>query len=208
MIEMDREILKGLTILMIIILIASSLTVLTPVSTASEPDYSYEMELPDDGSNDTGEVYSITRRNSSLDGYISIEAYVDEAEIYVELENVEKVTLYFNETDVDLEKYVGIIPASIDIIITSDGEELDGEFHGVPDPDNVDVSTAWIDYTYEDDVFSWEGLETSTTTITLSWDGFVDTIINIIVFVWMMSFLIFILKLVSGTMTKLVRETT
>jgi len=205
---MDKEKLKGLTVVMIIILVASSLTVLTPVSTASEPDYSYEMELPSDGSNDNGDVYSITRRNSSLDGYISIEAYVDEAEIYVELENVEKVTLYFNETDVDLEKYVGMIPNSIDIIITSDGEELDGEFHGVPDPDNVDVSTAWIDYTYEDDVFSWEGLETSTTTITLSWNGMIDTMMSLIMFVWVMSFLIFILKFVTGVMGKLVKKTT
>ena len=66
---MDKGKLKGLSVLMIIILIASSLTVLTPVSTASEPDYSYEMELPDDGSNDTGDVYSITRRDENNEGY-------------------------------------------------------------------------------------------------------------------------------------------
>lgn len=161
------------------------------------------MELPADGSNDTGDLYKITRRDTSQTGNISIEAYTDTAEVYITLENIEKITLYFNETDVDLEKYTSWVGGDIDIIIDNDGSELDGEFHGVPDPDKVGVETSWIDYSYNDGVFSFNGLETSTTTITLSYDGWVSSLWGAIMVAWAATFLVFILKLIYGIFSKI-----
>lgn len=189
---------KTLSLLTAAVLLLSLLPLGTTTASASDPDYSYEMDLPADGSNDTDGVYKVERRDTGKSGYISIEAYMSDREVYVTLENVDKVTLYFNETDIDVEKYVGMLGGDIDIIIDNDGSTLAGEFHGVPDPEKAEVSTSWVDHSYSDGVFSFTGLETSTTTITLSFspDALVNTVIDIVIFVWYMSFLIFILQFV------------
>lgn len=182
------------------LLIIGSFSIITTDVRAAEPDHSFEDTLPADGSKDTGDYYRVERRNDSKEAYIKGEAFMDEKEVHIELENVRKVYIYFNETDIDLEKYLPYINAfgaDIDIIISSDGDKLSGEFHGVPEPDKVDVETDWLDHTHEGDVFTFTDLETSTTTISFSYDGdIIDMMWTLTMFVWTMGFVLMIYKLV------------
>jgi len=195
---MRRKILSFLFIFCLVLTVISlGITVNTK---AAEPDHSFEDTLPADGSKDTGDYYRVERRNDSKEAYIKGEAYMDEKEVHIELENVRKVYIYFNETDIDLEKYLPYINAfgaDIDIIISSDGDKLSGEFHGVPEPDKVDVETDWLDHTHEGDVFTFTDLETSTTTISFSYDGdMISMMWTLTIFVWTMGFVLMIYKLV------------
>ncbi len=158
----------------IMMLFIAAVLFTSAVVAETEPDYTFEEELPADGSNDTAEEYEIIREDETNDGYIKVEAYVDAREVHIELENIQEIKVYFDEMGLNLEDYktqLRMVSTDIDIIITSDTDTLDGEFHGVPEPSEVNVDTNWLDSEYEDGVFSFEGLETSTTTITFSYNG-------------------------------------
>lgn len=191
---------KILSFLFIFSLVLAGISLGITVNTRAEPDHSFEDTLPADGSKDTGDYYRIQRRDESKEAYIKGEAYMDDKEVHIELENVRKVYIYFNETDIDMEKYLPYINAfgaDIDIIVTSDGDKLSGEFHGVPEPDQVDVETNWLEYTHEGDVFTFTDLETSTTTISFTYDGDIISMMwTLTLFVWTMGFVLMIYKLV------------
>ncbi len=173
------------------------------VVTAQEPDYTYEKTLPSDGSEDSGDVYSIERNDTSKDAYIYIEVYKSEKKANIQLENIRKVTIYFNETDVDFQKYlpmINTVGAEIEINIQSDVHLLDGEFHGVPSPDQVELNgLSWDDYTHEGDTFSFIDLEMSENTITLSYTSDLVDIIGLV-------FLIFFVFWFMRQFVKILRE--
>lgn len=199
--------MKKSVILISFVLIISTMVIGISTVRADEPDYHYDKTLPSDGSEDDGDIYSITRRDGSSDGYIEIKAYISEKRVYVTLQNIEKVTLYFNETDIDLESYTSLAGGDIEVIVDNDGSSLDGEFHGVPNPDSVGVETGWSDWNYNDGVFSFTDLETSTTTITLSYEAMIDDMVDILIgFVWPMTFLIFIIVFVAEVMKGLMSD--
>jgi len=194
---------KHLSLLISVLLISSLLLTGMSVVRADEDDYSYEMYLPADGSEDAGEWFEVVREDDTEDGYILVEAYQDDREVHVTLENIDEVELNFDENDdMDLEQYLPLIRAfgaEITIIIDSDTGSLSGTFTGVPEPDEVSVETDWDGYTWEEDVFEFDNLQTSTTEITLNYaEGFVDIIWTLAMFIFTMGFVVMIFKFIIG----------
>ncbi len=193
------------TILVSLLILVLCITSFPTNTTATEgtPDYEFEFVLPADGSKDVGTEYAIIRNNTGEAGKISMQAYKSNLTVLIQLENIDKVTIYFNATDVDIEEYQSFIKlrgAEVTIVLTSDGESLDGEFHGLPQPDAVYLDGVdWGDYSFEDGNFIFEGLETSTRTFTLEYfSSVISLMYNAVMIFWTLSFLIIIFQMILG----------
>lgn len=199
---MENKKVKVVAMLITTVILFSAVTIMTVnVVSADGPDHSYEYDLAADGTDDSNDWYSIVRDDDTEGGYIYVEAFIEEQEINVELENIRDVNLYFNETDISLDEYKGYLNmfgADVEITIQSDVSLLDAELHGVPNPDEVDVTGDWDGYTWEDNVFSFTNLQMSEETITLSYTSDVIDIIifgiSIYILIWFMKRVIDIMK--------------
>lgn len=177
---------------------------------ASEPDYHFEETLAADGSDDTGEIYKVTRANDTQEAYVEVKAYMSEREVYVIFENIDSFKIYFNETDVNFDEvmpFISAVGVEIDIIISNTEATLSGEFHSVPNPDVAYLDDVeWEDWSYENEIFKFENLETSERTITLEYLGsfmeYMAFAINAIIAIWMFSFIFLAIKVVIDSLTE------
>jgi len=163
-------------LLAILISIASMGFVLTRAQ-ATEPDYDIEFYLSDSGEDDVGTEYQVTRNNTAEAGYIRLIAYESNVTVRITLENIRGVVIYFNATDIDISGYMSYIQMAgvdVDITVESDVSLLDGEFHGIPEPDGIYLNgESWegdtVNYNGDTEILTFTNLEMSENTITLNY---------------------------------------
>ncbi len=123
----------------------------------------------------TDATYSV-KYNVSYQGHIAMQAWATNKTVTVNLDNIENLTLYINETDIDLSSYASLLKTyggDIHLKLNADTDKVNFTIHDIPEWDTILLDgSVWnsSNYTYTDGVLTFN-LSMSTHDITLSYSG-------------------------------------
>jgi len=164
---MKRQTQKFLCIAMMLFSLLTLSCLSYPV--AATPDFEQNIALPSDGSNDSDSLYQIDRVNDSKAGSLNISVWIENRTVNINMNNIENITLFFNESSIDFSEIVTAFGVKLDFDLSSDNSKINFSFVDVPQPDEVLLDgSSWDAYSWSDSYFSGT-LSMSSHTVTLDY---------------------------------------
>ncbi len=193
MIELIRERKKAWVGMITLSLILVALYGAVGVSRGEDADYSNTWEISADGTDDKTDYYSIERIDNNSDAKISVKGWISNKTAILYFDNIEKVDLYLNETDINPKELASKIKwgwdSEITIILKSEqSTTIDFNIHSVPDFKEINLDgDNFEDYSYNNDVLSFS-LSMSEHEISLLIDGLAEEILtSVITIFWLLA---------------------
>lgn len=164
---MKRQTQKFLCTVMMLFSLLFLISLSYPV--AATPDFEQNISLPSDGSNDSGSLYQIDRVDDSESGSLNISVWIENKTVNINMNNIENITLFFNESSIDFSQIVTAFGVNIDFDLSSDNSKINFSFVDVPQPDEVLLDgSSWDAYSWSDSYLSGT-LSMSSHTVTLGY---------------------------------------